>query len=63
MNHLIKTVIVLQKLHYNYNISAINNVSMLKLCSLIHDYRLLTVLHLSLPFFFFKMYLIYYSTV
>lgn len=57
MNHLIKTVIVVQKLHYNYSISAINNVSIFKLCSSIHDYRLFTVLHLSLPFSFFKKYL------
>lgn len=57
MNYLIKTVIVLQKLHYNYSISAINNVSSLKWCSPIHDYGLLTVLHLSLPFSFFKKYL------
>lgn len=58
MNHLIKMVIVLQKLHYNYRISAINNVYVLKLCSPIHDYRLLTVLQLSLPFAFFKKYLV-----
>lgn len=57
MNHLIKTVFVLQKLHHSNSINAINNVSILKLCSSVPDYRLLTVLYLLLPFSFFKKYL------
>lgn len=43
-------IIVLQKLYYNYSIGAMLNIAILKWCSPVHEYRVLAVLPLSLPF-------------